>query len=286
MTANATAVAGQFRFFEAQVARAQRLGPSMVRITFAGEQLREFVGGGRDQSLSLFLPHPGQRDPVVPTGAGEGWYARWRSLPARERAVMRSYTARAHRPDQAEVDVDFVLHGMGGSSAHGPAAQWAAGAAPGDRAVLLGPAVEDNKGVGFRPPADADWVLIAADETALPAVGGILAWLPPGLRARVLIEVPHPGDIQQLPTAADAEITWLVRAGSGQPRNAPLVAAMRAAELPTGVPYAWVAGESGLVKTLRRHLVAERGFPRQNVKFAGYWRLGESEEDIRGKAAR
>ena len=32
----------------------------MVRITFGGAQLRDFAGGGRDQSFSLFLPQPGQ----------------------------------------------------------------------------------------------------------------------------------------------------------------------------------------------------------------------------------
>ncbi|WP_027944882.1 siderophore-interacting protein [Amycolatopsis taiwanensis] len=278
----ATVVAEEFRFFAVYVVRAERLGPSMVRVTFGGEQLRDFAGGGRDQSLSLFLPHPGQREPVVPTSSGNGWYAHWRQLPVDVRAVMRSYTARAHRPEQGEVDVDFVLHGVGTAlGAAGPASVWAARARPGDRAVLLGPAVEDNRGVGFRPPGDADWVLVAGDETALPAVGGILAWLPPGLHVRVLIEVPHARDIQDLPTVADVQATWLVRAGARGAGSSHLVATLCAAEFPAGKPYAWIAGESGLVKTLRRHLVRDRGWPRQNVRFAGYWRRGASEEDIR-----
>lgn len=36
----------------------------------------------------------------------------------------------------------------------------------------------------------------------------------------------------------------------------------------------WVAGESGVVTTLRRHLVRDLGINRSQVAFMGYWRLG------------
>jgi NADPH-dependent ferric siderophore reductase len=44
----------------------------------------------------------------------------------------------------------------------------------------------------------------------------------------------------------------------------------------TGIPglYAWIAGESGVVTALRRHLVRELGVDRDQVAFMGYWRLG------------
>ena len=60
--------------------------------------------------------------------------------------------------------------------------------------------------------------------------------------------------------------------------------AVAAARLPAGTPYAWIAGESGVVRALRRHLVGERGFDRRRVTFAGYWRRGLSEEDLRAAA--
>ena len=41
--------------------------------------------------------------------------------------------------------------------------------------------------------------------------------------------------------------------------------------------YAWLAGEAGVVKLLRRHLVQEAGMDRSSVAFMGYWRLGRSE---------
>jgi NADPH-dependent ferric siderophore reductase len=139
---------------------------------------------------------------------------------------------------------------------------------PGDRLTVLGPAAGDNGGVDFRPPEGTGWVLLTADETALPAVAGILEWLPAGIRARAWIEVPHPEDLRQLPTDADAEITWLVR--DDTPQGSDLILdAVRAADLPGGTPYAWIAGESGAVRALRRHLVGERGFDRRLVKFTG-----------------
>ncbi|MDF2554269.1 MAG: siderophore-interacting protein, partial [Microbacterium sp.] len=41
--------------------------------------------------------------------------------------------------------------------------------------------------------------------------------------------------------------------------------------------YAWMAGESATVKTLRRLLVTGHGVDRKRVAFMGYWRLGQSE---------
>ncbi len=38
--------------------------------------------------------------------------------------------------------------------------------------------------------------------------------------------------------------------------------------------YAWLAGEAGVVRTLRRHLVGDLGVPRGSVAFMGYWRQG------------
>ncbi|WP_194908630.1 siderophore-interacting protein [Catenulispora rubra] len=275
-------VHGKFRFFQARVVVTRRLGPSMIRITFGGAQLRDFASGGRDQSFSLFLPQPGQDAPIVPFDAGDDWFAQWRAMPADERGVMRSYTVRSQDRERDEVDVDFVLHGTGNSSATpaGPASRWAAEAVPGDRVVLLGPAFEDNRSIGFQLPQDADWVLIAADETALPAAAAILEWLPAGLRARAWIEVPDLKDTQELLSPGEADITWLVRDPTRRP-GALLTEEIGGAAFPDGAPYAWIAGEAGMVKTLRRHLVGERGVDRRRVEFSGYWRLGATEEDLR-----
>ncbi len=184
-----TAVAAPFRFFSLQVVRTRRLGPSLVRVSFAGSDLEAFASDGRDQSLSLFLPHPGQTEPAVPFERGDHWWQGWRELPEDVRAVMRSYTLRALRRDTrgrtTGIDIDFVLHGVepGAGAPAGPASRWASRAAAGDRVVLLGPAVEDNRAIRFRPPAGTDLIVLWADETALPAASAILESLPAGTRS-------------------------------------------------------------------------------------------------------
>ncbi|MBQ0999301.1 siderophore-interacting protein [Streptomyces sp. RK62] len=275
-----TAVAAPFRFFALHVVRTRRLGPSLVRVTFGGADLEHFHSDGCDQSLSLFLPHPGQSEPRVPVELGDGWWQAWRELPDDVRAVMRSYTLRALRRDPGEIDIDFVLH-----TPAGPASSWAARAAAGDRVLVLGPATADNRAIRFRPPADTGPVVLWGDETAVPAVAAVLETLPAGTLAQVWLEVRDPGDVQDLPTAADAEITWLIRNGAC-PEGTPLALdPLRAAHLPAADrPYVWLAGESGSVKALRRHFVAERGLDRRRVTFVGYWRHGMSEEQLRATA--
>ncbi|KUN01336.1 sialic acid transporter [Streptomyces yokosukanensis] len=279
-----TAVAAPFRFFSLQVVRTRRLGPSLVRVTFGGADLQALHSDGRDQSLSLFLPHPGQPEPVVPLDLGDNWWQAWRELPDDIRAVMRSYTLRALRQDAlgrtSEVDIDFALHGVepGAATAAGPASRWASRAGAGDRVLLLGPAVADNRAIRFRPPEDTDLIVLWGDETAVPAATAILESLPAGIRVQAWLEVPHAADIQDVRTVADAEITWLVR-HDGAPMA---VDAVRAADLPPAErPYVWIAGESGQVKALRRHFVGERGVDRRRVTFVGYWRQGMTEEQLR-----
>jgi len=273
-----------WRFFDLRVVRTRRLGPTVQRVTFgfAGGRptdpaVPRFLSGGRDQRFKLFFAHPYQDAAVVPVEAGDDWFACWRAMDPDVRGIMRTYTARERRFGPDELDVDFALHGD-----LGPASRWALRARPGHRLTALGPTAPDNRGIDFRPPPDTDWVLLAGDECSLPAMAGILRALPPGVPARVWIEVAHPEDRQRLPTEADAEIEWLVRAGS--PRSQFLLPdAIRAAVLPVGRPYAWLAGESGAVRALRRLLVAERGFDRRAVTFTGYWRHGASEEDLIGE---
>lgn len=308
VTGRPTAV--PFRFFDVRVVRTERLGPSMTRITFGGDELAGFTGGGRDQRFKLFLPRPHQDTPVMPVRSADAWYAHWRSMDPLERPVMRSYTVREQRPHAGEFDVDFALRGD-----HGPASRWAARAARGDRALVLGPTAPDNGGIDFRPPDGTDWVLLAADLAALPAVAGILAWLPEGSVARAWIEVPHASDVRRLPSRADAEITWLIgrrapdvgtaseptgmtpppgmtpshrrgttpgpAAASGPAvASGPLLRAVTAANLPPGVPYAWIAGEAEQVRDLRRHLIRDRGLDRRTVRSTGYWRRGATEEEL------
>jgi NADPH-dependent ferric siderophore reductase len=62
---------------------------------------------------------------------------------------------------------------------------------------VLCPTVEDNGGVDIRPPPDTDWVLLTVDETAVPALAGILDWVGPAMPVRAWIEVHDPADVRR-----------------------------------------------------------------------------------------
>jgi NADPH-dependent ferric siderophore reductase len=300
-----------FRLFPVEVRRAERLGPSFVRFTFTGDDLDRFADNGYDQRIKLVLPLPGVGCSTMP--AGEDWYARWRTLPDEHRNPIRTYTVRAVRRHLREVDVDMVVHGE-----VGPASRWATHAAPGDEAMLLGPNADfegDHGGVEFPASAWSRPLLIAGDETAVPAIASILERLPAAARGEVVLEVPAAGDVLDLVAPPGVTITWLARAGAvyGE-RLVPVVQAtaerLLGAADPVGavldddgespgadeepiwevpepdeVPapatdggvYAWLAGEAGAITTLRRHLVRELGVDRRSVAFMGYWKLGYAE---------
>ncbi|MEV5823411.1 siderophore-interacting protein [Micromonospora haikouensis] len=288
-----------WRLFDVEVRAVRRLSPSFVRVTFTGADLDRFADNGYDQRIKLALPLPGQAGVNLPEGPD--WYACYRALPEHLRNPVRTYTVRAARPDLAEVDVDLVLHGDGG-----PATRWARRVCPGDRAALLGPDAGfdgEHGGIEFRPPP-AGRLLLAGDETAVPAITAILERLPADARGQALLEVPEPADALGVAAPPGMRVTWLPRAdGRHGSRLVPAVAA--AADLLCGptpgagpvadvdvdrellwevptpatpVPlYAWLAGEAGVIRTLRRHLVAERGLDRRAVAFMGYWRLGRAD---------
>jgi NADPH-dependent ferric siderophore reductase len=266
-----------YRFFEFEVARTRRVSPGVLRVTFRGARpgaLAEFASGGRDQRFKLFFPQPGEEVARVPVEAGEQWYASWRAMDPSLRALMRTYTVREQRRELGELDVDFAMH-----TPPGPAAAWALSALAGDRITALGPDEAENAGIDFRPPPDTDWILLAGDESALPAISGILEWISPATVVRAWIQIDHGEDVQALSTWADAEITWLVRGGRRS-----LAQAVSEARLPSGTPYAWLGGEASEVRELRRHLVGlgagGRGFERRRVTFTGYWRRGATEEEL------
>jgi NADPH-dependent ferric siderophore reductase len=100
----------------------------------------------------------------------------------------------------------------------------------------------------------------------------------------VFIEVAGPGEEQKLTTPGDAEIVWLHR--GEQPVGNLLVETVTAMDFPAGRVHAFVHGEAGAVRQLRRHLLDERGLGSDQLSISGYWRRGMDDEAWRAiKAA-
>jgi NADPH-dependent ferric siderophore reductase len=292
-----------FLLHRVRVARRHRLSDGFVRITFTGPTLHRFADPGLDQRIKLILPAADGSLDGLPLA--DDWYAAWRELPDERRPVVRTYTTRAVRQEEQEVDVDLVVH-----EPCGPAGRFATGCREGDEAVLCGPnpaCTSTGGGIDFRLPSTSDRVLIAGDETALPAIARILEALPAHVRGTVLVEVPRAADADQLSAHPGVELRVLAR---GPAETGSLLApAVRAAarllltpsaagapedvdvdedllwEVPgegaiprgDGPFYAWLAGEAGAIKAIRRILVGELGIDRRSVAFMGYWRAGRPE---------
>ncbi|MFC5817818.1 siderophore-interacting protein [Nonomuraea harbinensis] len=246
------------------VLRTERIAPHMIRVIVGGDGLRDFeTSGHTDTYVKIVFPHEGVDYPepfsvkqVRETMPREFW------------PRLRTYTVRAWDPDTRELTLDFVYHGD-----EGLAGPWAANAGPGDELLMIGP------GGGYAPGPEADWHLFAGDESALPAIAASLEALPEGARAFAFIEVAGPEEEIKLSTPGDVEVVWLYR--GDRPVGQALVEAVCSFGFPAGRVQAFVHGEAGFVKQLRRHLRVGLGIPMAHLSISGYWRAGADDESWR-----
>lgn len=239
------------------VQSAERITPHMIRIVLGGPGLARFeTGPYTDHYVKLLFPADGVDYPAPFD------LQRIRAeLPRAEWPRMRTYTVRRWDAARGELTVDVVHHGD-----EGLAGPWAARARPGDEIRFVGP------GGGYAPSPDAGWHLLAGDESALPAVAAALERLPADAVVHAFVEVAGPEEEQKL----DAPVTWLHRGGA--PVGEALIRAVAGLDFPRGPVHAFVHGEAGFVKELRRLLYDERAVPREGQSLSGYWRTGHDED--------
>ncbi|WP_267246257.1 siderophore-interacting protein [Streptomyces sp. PR69] len=247
---------------EARVIRTERITPHMVRVVLGGEGCLQAFEAGEftDHYVKLLFPVDGVRypEPFDIQRIRE-------EFPREQWPANRTYTVRGWDPVARELAIDFVVHGD-----EGLAGPWAARARPGEVVRFLGP------GGGYAPDPAADWHLLVGDESALPAIAASLERMPAGAVVHALVEVAGPEEEQKIVTPDGVTITWLHR--GGRPVGEALLAAVTALDFPEGRVCAFVHGEAGFVKELRRHLRLERGVARESLSISGYWRLGKTDE--------
>ncbi|WP_026313862.1 siderophore-interacting protein [Actinomadura flavalba] len=241
------------------VLRSERLTPHLIRVVLGGPGLDGFAAGEfTDHYVKLLFPRPGVTYPdpfdmaVIRA-----------DFPRDQWPVTRTYTVRAF--ENGELTLDFVYHGD-----EGLAGPWAANAAPGDEIRFLGP------GGAYTPDPEAGWHLLAGDESALPAIAASLERVPGDVPAHVFVEVADASEELDLKVPGATALTWLHRGDA--PVGAKLTEAVRALDFPDGTIHAFVHGEAGFVKELRRFLRVERGIPLDRLSISGYWRVGRDED--------
>jgi NADPH-dependent ferric siderophore reductase len=210
--------------YDAEVLRRERLSDHLVRLVLGGPGLAGFVSTG--------IPDE------------------WVGLVVPGQFQSRYYTVRSWT--ESELTLDVVVHDVG------LVTEWAAREVVGDTVTITEP-----KG-SFAMPADAGWLILVGDLTALPAMARIAesATVP----TRIWAEVPDDMSTY-LPTGAD--VTWLATPGEGQSR---LAEAVESIEWPAGDGYFWMAGESAQMRAIRKHLMRERRLPSSTYDVMGYWR--------------
>ncbi|WP_086729184.1 siderophore-interacting protein [Streptomyces carpinensis] len=247
------------RAHTARVVRTERLTPHMQRVVLGGEGLADFSADTcTDHYVKLLFPADGVTYPEPFD------MERIRAeFPREQWPVTRTYTVRAWDPEHRELSLDFVIHGD-----EGLAGPWSLLARPGETVRFVGP------GGAYAPDASADWHLLAGDESALPAIARSLESLPAGATAHAFVEVAGPEEEQKIDS--EVEVVWLHR--GDRPVGEALVEAVRALRFPAGRVHAFVHGEAGFVKELRRLLRVEHAVPREDLSISGYWRLGHNED--------
>ncbi|MGQ4518180.1 siderophore-interacting protein [Dermabacteraceae bacterium P13077] len=280
-----------YALFDTRITARHFISPTLLRITLSGPDLALVGTTGLDQRIKLlFVRDDAHADAILARNAP--WRELYSSLPEDEKPVARTYTFAELRPAQCEVDIDVVIHD---GHAHGPGSAFALEAPYGSRVIMSGPRGDvpghDELGIAWYPDYDIlQNVLLVGDETALPAIRGILKQLPAQVSGRAVIEVPYPEDIDEEVTAPDGvEVVWCVR-DAGQTAFAqlpfPVTEEDKKAfyagdedemlwqeEAEPGQWLGWVAGETQWVAKIRS-AARRAGIAKRQASFMGYWRKG------------
>lgn len=234
---------------ELTVAAARQITPNMRRLTLKGDDLASFPDNAEGSYFKLTFP-------------GEN----------PERPILRTYTVASFRPEQLEIDVDFMLHSKPDGSASGVAAEWSLQAKPGDRMAIFGP------GPATFIKSDASWYLLAADMTALPALTANLERLPEDAKGYVVIEIMSEDDQQDLPIPASMKLIYVVNPQPGS-EEAPLNTAIRQLVWLPGQVAVWTACEFKSMKKVREYYREQRSVDKSHLYISSYWKKGLQEEE-------
>lgn len=241
----------------ATVVGARLLSPGFRRVTLRCPRPLRFTSPN-DLHVKLLIPPAGVA-PEWPAFGSDGGF-RWPTGPGRPE--VRKYTVRDYDLGAGTLDVDFALHGD-----PGPGARWGAEAQVGDEVGIVGP--------GGRAAPAADWLLLAGDETALPAIARILESAHSGTRGVAVIELADAADRQEIAKPAGVELRWLTR---GQ--DAPLAEAVRrVVPPPRGTSrFFWAAAEHAVFKALLGQARRD-GWSKAERLIVSYWRRGVAGEE-------
>lgn len=240
------------RFRRVRVVRLVPVTPRLTRVVLGGEELVGFDPPEPASSVRLLLPEPGEALALPHWNGNEFLRADG------ERPTIRTFTPRRFEPAGPELDLEIVLHDRGAAS------DWVRQAGIGDEVAVSGP------GRGYSIDSDAERILLAGDETAIPAICTLLEVIDGEVGVSVIVEVADPSARLALPSHPRAVVEWVT--GSDRPGDA-LADAVASRPIDEGT-WVWSAGEAAAVQRIRRDLFGTRGVDRRRASIRGYWKLG------------
>lgn len=248
------------QFREMTVVSATWLTPLMRRIRLAGERLERFGKYG-NMHIRMLFPTEKIPEPQWPT-LGRNGLAVWPSED--HRPTPRAYTIRAFSVEEGWMDVDFVTH-----EGDSVGSKWALESTAGDKVGIMGP-------VG-RPLRQADWYVMGADETGLPALARMLETLPPTTTGVAFVEVADERERQEIGNRTRIELNWIYRNGVAAGADERLANSVLSVAWPDGqTSFGWFAAEAMAAKRVRDRWRSELGLGRDQTLAAAYWRRGIS----------
>ncbi|MFD4443138.1 siderophore-interacting protein [Nocardia sp. NPDC058519] len=246
---------------EVEVIRAVAVGAGLLRITFGGPDIASFHSYVPDEHVRLVFPC---EDGVLRLPERDGQSLEW----GNPRPVSREYTVRRHSIADNELDIDFAIH------PGGLASEWASAAIPGTKIHIAGPPG------GVVVPESYDRFLFVGDITALPAIARWLERLARTAQGWAFIEVTGPEEEIAIDAPEGVEVRWLHRGDLEPGTGDALEKAVRGIEVPAGQRvYAWVAGEAGCLRGIRKVVRGELGIGPKDSLIAGYWKRGVADFD-------
>ncbi|SFH00031.1 siderophore-interacting protein [Neptunomonas qingdaonensis] len=231
------------------VVASKQLTKNMLRLTLQGKELASFPDDTEGAYFKFAFDNAGAEKPV-----------------------MRTYTVAKFRRDQHEIDVDFMMHSSADGIVDGVALPWAIQAKAGDKVSIFGP------GPARFINAEADWFLLAADMTALPALIANLAILPPDATGYLVVEILSDEDRQPLLVPKNMEVIWVVNPHAGSDAS-PLYDAIRQLPWPDGQVAIWTACEFKTMKRIRKYYAEDKAVAKSHLYISSYWKQGLKEEE-------
>lgn len=230
----------------ARVVSCEPMGQSYIRMAVQGDDMARF--GHTGLHFRVVRQKNPDRAPVWPVMGPKGT-AEWPK--GDDELWDKVYTTRYFDAATGTLTFD-IFHHAGGFTC-----EWAKTNPIGQIVGMMGP------GGGWFP--EEDNLLIAGDETALPAIARILEQLPRDAQGQAIVLVGGPDDVQTIDAPKGYQVTWLFRQAGDD-----LVAATKAAS-EGEFAFRWFAAHQDEAREIRAFWKDEQKLDRKAFMSAAYW---------------